>query len=234
MLKIGLPVGAEFALMFVYLVFVYDLLRPFGSGAQAGFGIGVRVMQSLFLPALAIGFAVAPVAGQNFGARLGGRVGETFLAGAKLVSAVMIVITLLCHIAPAEMIGFFNGDPDVVRTGGDYLRIISWNFLATGLVFVSSSTFQGMGNTLPPLLCSIVRLVLFVLPAYALSHRPTFELRTIWVISVASVVVQALLNLWLLRQAIREARPIPFFGGRGLEVFESDRAAHRPHRLPRQ
>ena len=43
--------------------------RPFGAAAQAGFGIGMRIIQALFMPVVALGFAVAPVAGQNFGAR---------------------------------------------------------------------------------------------------------------------------------------------------------------------
>lgn len=202
MLKVGLPVGAEFALMFVYLVFVYNLLKPFGSVAQAGFGIGVRVMQSLFLPALAVGFAVSPVVGQNFGARQGERVVETFRAGGKLVSAIMVVLTLLCHIAPDRMIRFFSSDPNVVAIGGDYLQIISWNFLATGLVFVSSSTFQGMGNTLPPLLCSFTRTALFVVPSLWLRSRPGFSLHQLWLVSVASTLVQAALNLWLLRREL--------------------------------
>ena len=69
--------------MSVYLILVYDIIRPFGAAAQAGFGIGVRVMQSLFLPAIAIGFATAPVAGQNFGARLGPRVRQTFYSARR-------------------------------------------------------------------------------------------------------------------------------------------------------
>ena len=71
MLKIGLPAGAEFALMAVYLVIVYAVSRPFGAAAQAGFGIGMRILQACFLPVVALGFAVGPVAGQNFGARQG-------------------------------------------------------------------------------------------------------------------------------------------------------------------
>ena len=69
MLKIGLPAGAEFALMAVYLMLVYVVSRPFGAAAQAGFGIGMRILQACFLPVVALGFAVGPVAGQNFGAR---------------------------------------------------------------------------------------------------------------------------------------------------------------------
>jgi Na+-driven multidrug efflux pump len=38
----------------------------------------MRVVQALFMPVVALGFAVAPVAGQNVGARLGARVKNVF------------------------------------------------------------------------------------------------------------------------------------------------------------
>src|SRR5690606_9489080 len=53
-LAIGVPPGAEFALMFVYIGIIYFVIRDFGSAAQAGFGIGMRVMQAIFLPAMAV------------------------------------------------------------------------------------------------------------------------------------------------------------------------------------
>ena len=56
-LKVGLPAGGEFALMFVFMGVVYAIIRDVGASAQAGFGIGGRVMQSLFLPAMAVAFA---------------------------------------------------------------------------------------------------------------------------------------------------------------------------------
>ena len=214
MLRIGLPAGGEFALLSVYMVLVYDIIRPFGAAAQAGFGIGLRVVQSLFLPVVAIAFATAPVAGQNYGARLGERVRQSFYAAAGMSAAVMVALTMLCRIAPADLVRFFNADPAVVAFGSEYLRIISLNFLASAIVFVSSSVFQGMGNTLPPLASSSLRLVLFALPAYALSHRPGFELRQLWYLSVASVTIQLALNMWLLRREFARklsplAGPVP-------------------------
>jgi MATE family, multidrug efflux pump len=209
MLRIGLPAGGEFALMSVYMVLVYSIIRPFGAAAQAGFGIGLRVVQALFLPVVAIAFAAAPVAGQNYGARLGNRVREAFYSAAVMSTAVMVILTALCHVAPAAMIRFFNRDPTLVAFGSEYLRIISWNFVASGIVFVSSSVFQGMGNTLPPLGSSLLRLLLFALPAYALSRQPGFEMRQAWYLSVASVTVQLMLNLWLLhREFERKLSPL--------------------------
>jgi putative MATE family efflux protein len=200
MLRIGLPAGGEFALISVYMVLVYDITRHVGTPAQAGFGIGVRLMQALFLPAVAIAFATAPVAGQNFGARLGERVRASFRAAAGMSVAVMLVFTLLCQLASAAMVRVFSPDPAVVAFGSEYLRIVSFNFVASGLVLVSSSVFQGMGHTLPALGSSALRLLLFALPAYALSHRPGFAMRHVWYLSVASVAVQVCLNLWLLHR----------------------------------
>jgi Na+-driven multidrug efflux pump len=145
--------------------------------------------------------------GQNFGARLGSRVREAARAAGLMAALVMLVLTLLCHLAPDALVRVFNADPTVVRFGAEYLRIVSWNFVASGLVFVSSSVFQGLGNTLPALGSSALRLLLFALPAYALAQRPGFEMRHVWYLSVASVTLQLGLNLWLLRREIRLRLP---------------------------
>ena len=215
-LRIGLPAGGEFALISVYLVLVYDIIRPFGAAAQAGFGIGGRLMQALFLPAVAIAFATAPVVGQNYGAGLGGRVRQAFASAVAMSRAVMLLVTLLCHVAPAAMVRFFNKDPAVVAFGSEYLRIISWNFIASGVIFVGSSVFQGLGNTLPALASSCLRLVLFAVPAYPLSLRPGFQMRHLWYLSVASVAVHLCMSLWLLHREFGRKLPpetSPMAGG---------------------
>src|SRR5258708_4040103 len=76
LLGIGLPSGVEFGIMTVYLSLVYAITRPFGAAAQAGFGIGMRIIQAGFMPVVALAFSVAPVAGQNFGAPPAPRVGD--------------------------------------------------------------------------------------------------------------------------------------------------------------
>jgi putative MATE family efflux protein len=203
MLKIGLPSGAEFGLMAVYLAVVYSVIRPFGAPAQAGFGIGLRIMQSGFLPIVALGFAVAPVAGQNFGARRPDRVRETFKVAATIAVIGMAVFALLAHIAPAALIGIFSSDPAVIAVGDEYLRISSWNFVASGLIFVTASMFQAMGNTVPSLVTSFTRIIVVAIPAFILSRMPGFEMRWIWYLSVLSVTVQMCLNLLVLQREFR-------------------------------
>jgi putative MATE family efflux protein len=198
MLSIGLPAGFEFGMMAVYLAFIYAITRPFGAAAQAGFGIGQRIVQAGFMPVVALGFAVAPVAGQNFGARLPDRVKATFKDASLMAIGVMVVFALASHIAPKALVGIFTTDPAVIAVGEEYLRIVSWNYVASGLIFVASSMFQAMGNTIPSLIASATRLVLIVVPVLWLSRQPGFQLRAIWYVSVAAVIVQLALAWYLL------------------------------------
>ena len=203
MLAIGLPAGFEFGLMAVYIYIVYTITRPFGASAQAGFGIGQRVIQAGFMPVVALGFAVAPVAGQNFGARQAQRVKDTFKDAVLMAIGVMFLFALACHIAPAALIGIFSSDPNVVSVGDEYLRIVSWNYVASGIIFVASSMFQAMGNTIPSLVSSAVRILIIVIPAFMLARAPGFQLRWIWFLSMGAVYVQLTLSLWLLRREYR-------------------------------
>jgi len=202
-LNVGLPAGGEFFMMFVILGVIYWVIRGFGPAAQAGFGIGGRVMQALFLPVMAIAFAAPAVAGQNFGARKFERVRETFRAAALLSSVLMLLLTLLCQWRPQIFIEFFSRQSEVVEVGATYLRIISWNFLATGLIFTCSGLFQALGNTWPSLASSASRLLTFVLPAVVLSRLPQFSLIEVWHLSVATVTLQALTSLLLIRREFR-------------------------------
>jgi Na+-driven multidrug efflux pump len=212
MLRIGVPAGGEFFLMFVYTAAIYWMIRPFGASAQAGFGIGMRVMQSVFLPAMAISFAVPAVAGQNFGARLPGRVREVLKQAVILECSMMLLLTLLCHVAPQAMIGAFTSDAQVAAVGVTFLTIISTNFVAMGFVFACSGLFQAMGNTLPAVASTATRLVTFLIPALYLSQQPGFALRQLWYVSVVTVILQALtsglLVQWQLRQRLR-GMPLP-------------------------
>ena len=116
----------------------------------------------------------------------------------------MLFLTLIAHFAPAPLIRAFSNDQRVIAFGSDYLRIVSFNFVAAGIVFTTSSAFQGIGNTWPPLLSSMTRLLLFALPAALIARTPRFEIKHVWYLSVASIVLQACINLFLLRNELRK------------------------------
>ena len=107
------------------------------------------------MPVVALGFSVAPVAGQNFGARLADRVKKTYFIGVSMAAGLMAIWAVACHFGAGAMVRFFSDDAQVIAVGSEYLRIIAWTFVGSGLVFVSSSMFQALGNTLPSLAASL-------------------------------------------------------------------------------
>jgi putative MATE family efflux protein len=203
-LNIGLPAGGEFAIMFVYMAVIYYALRNFGAAAQAGFGIGSRLLGVTQMPALSIAFAAGAIAGQNFGAGNSARVRETFRSVLLLGTAVMIAFTIIAQWRPEWLLGGFTNDPETIATGVLFLRMISLNLVAQGVIFVCSSMFQGLGNTRPVLLSSGARLITYALPLIWLSGRPDFRIEQVWYLSIATTTLQAVLCLWLLRLELRK------------------------------
>jgi putative MATE family efflux protein len=203
MLKIGLPAGAEFALMGIYMAVIYAITKPFGAAAQGGFTIGLRIVQSAFLPVVALGFAVAPVAGQNFAAHKGDRVRAAFTAAAGMAATAMLIAAAVIAIVAPQLMRVFTRDPAVVEVGVEYLRIVAITFVGSGITFVSSSMFQAMGNTIPSLVTSAVRLLVSVVPAILLSRVAGFHLAWIWYVGVVAVFLQMTINLILLQREFK-------------------------------
>jgi Na+-driven multidrug efflux pump len=202
-LKIGLPAGAEFALMGIYMAVIYAITKPFGAAAQGGSTIGLRIVQSAFLPVVALGFAVAPVAGQNFAARKGDRVRAAFKAAVSMAAGAMAITAIVIYAVAPALMSIFTREPGVTAVGVEYLRIVVVTFVFSGITFVTSSMFQALGNTMPSLATSGLRLLTSVIPAIILSRVAGFQLVWIWYIGIVAVLLQTSVNLLLLQREFK-------------------------------
>ena len=78
----------------------------------------------------------------------------------------MIVLTLLrADDGPSGSCACSRKDPAVIEVASHFLRVISWNFAASALIFTCSGIFQGLGHTWPALVATASRVVTFVMPA---------------------------------------------------------------------
>lgn len=223
-IAIGFPAGGELILMFLYMAVIYGLIRDFGAPAQAGFGLGSRLMQAIFMPAMAIAFAAPAVAGQNFGARRADRVRATFRAALLMSCSVMAALMVLCQLRPDLLAHAFTDDPETAAVATRFLQIISWNFIATGVIFTCSGLFQALGNTWPALFSTATRLLTFAVPAVWIARQPGFALDHLWMLSVATVALQAVLSVTLVLREMR--RRLRF--ERAPEAREGPAAAEAP------
>jgi Na+-driven multidrug efflux pump len=96
----------------------------------------------------------------------------------------------------------FTQDKATISEGALFLKMVSLNLVAQGVIFACSSAFQGLGNTRPQLISSTVRLITYVIPTLWLSARSGFRVEQIWYVSIATTTLQALLSLWLLSREL--------------------------------
>jgi putative MATE family efflux protein len=200
LLFIGLPIGLEFMFMSLVMIVMYWAIRRFGADAQAGLAEGQGALRLILLPAMAVAFAAAPIAGQNFGARKPDRVRETFKWTIAISVVIMLALTVFCQFGSHLMMHIFTHEEAVVTVGATMLAITSWNFAANGIIFSCSSMFQGLGNTWPTIGSSVIRLFIFIVPVVWLSKQPEFKLEHVWYLSVCSMFLQAIVALVLVRR----------------------------------
>jgi putative MATE family efflux protein len=203
LLSIGFPAGGEFILMFFYMGVIYWAIQGFGATAQAGFGLGSRVMQAIFMPALALAFALPSVVGQNFGAQLPTRVRAAFTQTALMISALMLLLSAFCWWESSILLLPFTDDAEVIAVGSGFLQIVALNFVPAGIIFTCSGMFQGMGNTWPAFYSMASRLILFAVPAVIISRQRDFALEQLWYLSVTTVLIQMVVSLWLVRREMK-------------------------------
>jgi putative MATE family efflux protein len=200
---VGLPASGEFLTMFAITTTIYLSIGSFGAEAQAGYGVGARIMQSIFLPTLAIAFAIPPIAGTNFGAGKLDRVKATFATALLFSSVVMLGFALLCQLNAELLVGPFTPDTGVRGVAVDYLRAVSWNFVGISIVYCCSATFQGLGNTMPALYGGSSRLLTFVLPLMLFAEPAKMDLEGIWWLTNISVAVHVVIVLALMKREFR-------------------------------
>ncbi|KZN66911.1 MATE family efflux transporter [Pseudoalteromonas luteoviolacea] len=200
---LGLPSGGESLLVFVYMSVIYWVLSDFTASAQAGFGLGSRIMQALFLPVLAVAFAAPAIAGQNFAAGNTDRVYQTYYQGTAITCGLMLIITVACALYAEVFLAPFSSEPDVISVASVFLSYVCFNFVPAGYVLAASGMFQALGNAWPALLSTAVRLSLFSVSLMIVSEQANFTLENIWVLSVLTYYIQAVVSFYFLRRELK-------------------------------
>ena len=136
------------------------------------------------------------------------RWGADALAGVGMGGNTAMLLMTLTQVLSAgpvvQMIGAFMNEPPVAEAGVAALTITSTHFVAAGFVFACSGLFQAIGYTWPSLVNSATRLVTFVVPAQWLTRQPGFELRQVRLLSVATVLLQAVASGLPVRSQLRQ------------------------------
>jgi len=170
--RIGIPSAVQQSLVSLGMVFVTGIVNSFGEDATAAFGVGSRIDQLAFMPAMTLSMAVATVAGQNIGARRYERIREIFWWGCLISCGITLCVSALAVSAPGHLASIFTTDAAVIGLATRYLRIVGSCYGFFAVMFISNGIINGAGHTLVTTAFSLVSLWVVRVPvAYVLSRR---------------------------------------------------------------
>jgi putative MATE family efflux protein len=147
------------------------LVAPFGTFAVASHSLLQRTDMFVFVPAMALGNAAGVLAGQNLGADQPDRAVRSGWLGVLLAEAFLILCAAAILIWPEALVRVFNSEPGVVEIASSFLRIAALSYLVMGFSSVLMSCLNNVGDTLPPMLVSLLTIWAVQVPlAYAFSR----------------------------------------------------------------
>ena len=160
-LRIGLPVGLQMAIVAFSNVFVQAYINVFGTACIAGWGCYVKLDQYMMLPIQSMGQAVTTFVGQNLGAEKPARaVKGTWIAfGMIFAISSGVATTLYTFARPLTML--FSTAPEAVQYGTLFIRMCCPVAVVCCFNQVLSGALRGAGNSQMPMLITLCTHVLF-------------------------------------------------------------------------
>lgn len=191
MFLLGLPSSIEQSMKALGLAIMSFIVATFGTITVAAYGIGIRVLSFVIIPAFGLSMATSTLVGQNMGA---GKADRAEAIGAKSAS---IAFTFLLGIGALTFVfanflasAFIPGEEEVIASATVFIRFLSVAFAFMGTQLTLNGIFSGAGNTKISMIFSIVSLWVFEFPlTYILSKHTSLQETGIWLaVPIASLI----------------------------------------------
>lgn len=204
-LVLGAPIALQDALINVSFLIITVIVNQMGVIASASLGVVEKIIVFAMLPPMAISSAVATMTAQNYGAGLIKRMNKCLASGIGIALVFGVSVCVYSQFLPETLTAFFTKDAAVVAMAADYLRGYSIDCIVVSFVFCINSYFSGQGNSLFPMIHSLIATFLFRIPlSYWFSQIDSSSLFIMGFAPPISTVVSLLICIWYLRYTQRK------------------------------
>ena len=125
---------------------VIAAVAKFGAGYVAGFSVISRVAPVAFAMVFGLSGAVAPIIGQNYGARLFGRIRQA-LRDALLFNAVYVtVVSVMLFLLKDTINAVFNLQGEAASLMNVFCTWIAIAYIFNGAQFIANASFNNLGK----------------------------------------------------------------------------------------
>ena len=171
--RIGLPasiMGMQRNLGHLVLMW---FMVPFGTLAVAAHTLCQRLDMLLVMVGIGLGNGAGVLVGQNLGAGQPERAARSGWLAAGVVEGFMVIGALAILLWADSIIGIFNSEPNLVELAGTFLRIAAAGYLMLGFGVTLSHSISGAGDTIPPMLVTLLTIWMVQMPLAFLLPKVT-------------------------------------------------------------
>ena len=162
----------------------------------------------ILMAGLGFGQAAGVLAGQNLGAQQPERAERTGWIASGLVTGLMVLAAVVVLLWAENIVHIFNTEPELVVITSTFLRIAAAGFLVLGVAATLTDCLNGVGDTLIPMLASLITMwgaqvpIAYFLPKY--TNMGVYGVRWAMVVALAmraiTYIVYFKLDRWKHKQ----------------------------------
>jgi putative MATE family efflux protein len=207
--RIGFPSSVEQSTQALGLTVVTLLVASFGTVTIAAYGIGVRILSCMMIPAMGLSLATSTLVGQNIGAGRVDRAEQTNTSGCLIAFSALQVIGIVLFFTARPLAAFLMPEGgEAIDESALFIRIMSFTFGFVGIQQTLAGTLRGAGDTLSPMVLAMISLWVLRFPlAYVLSKHTPLAAQGIWWSFAVSITLNAVITAaWFLRSDWKHMR----------------------------
>lgn len=194
MFLLGLPASIEQSMKALGLIILSFLVATFDTFIIAAYGIGIRIITFVIIPAFGLSMATSTLVGQNIGANKTNRAEKIANTSLKIGFSTLLILGVLSFVFSNLLASIFiPGDPLAISEATTYIKFISFGFPLIGAYLIINGILQGAGDTRIPMLFSIISLWVLEFPiSYILSTHTNLNQTGLWIAMPVTNLILAL------------------------------------------
>lgn len=203
----GFPAALNSMTIALGFFVIFKFVSLFGPEASAAYGIATRIDQIVLLPTIGLGTAALTIAAQNYGAGKVDRIRESLKKNLTYGAIMLIPLSVPIFLFAEPLMSLFTKDPAVIAIGAEYLRIDAFTLYGYVLIFVPTSTLQGMKRPLFAIWLGITRQVIAPFALFTLTTKILgYGTISLWLTILIIVWISAGVSFWFTRRTIKKAQ----------------------------
>lgn len=171
-LRVGLPAGLQMATVSLGGMAVMAKVNTFGTSYAAGYTVGLKIDNLIFLPIQALSNASTALVGQNVGAGDWKRVKKAAKCVVGLSALWCLVGIGALYPLRRVLVGIFTDVPATIECGALFTGWVMPAYFLLALIFSLNSVMRGAGQSVVPMIVAIVGQIFVRVPmVYLLANR---------------------------------------------------------------